>query len=188
MQPVYQLVADEFENLKHTLSALKDSGAVASWSANQLMTWSRRPWNQDGEILPLVHYAAVRLEAKFQDFNALSKWVAECTLGIDGFEFDGVQWVLRPKRHAALVAQVQKAAMRDAVTRAQRYADAVGLGKVRPVNIADPGMLRAGQPPIVGPEAGLAFRMSSSPSGSNVELVPKGIELSAVVDARFVAG
>ena len=45
--------------------------------AEQLRTWSNRPWNSDGKQLPLVHHASVGIEVKFRDFGVLSRWVGE---------------------------------------------------------------------------------------------------------------
>jgi uncharacterized protein YggE len=79
---------------------------------------------------------------------------------------------------------VRTRAARDAVTRAQEYADALGLGQIRPVAIADAGML--GKRPENGPS--VAYMRASAVGGApEVELVPEHIEVSAEVDARFVA-
>jgi uncharacterized protein YggE len=76
--------------------------------------------------------------------------------------------------------------VRDAVTRAQAYADALGLGAIRPVAVADAGML--GAQPETGP--GAAYMRAAAVGGgtADVELVPEHIEVSAEVDARFLAG
>lgn len=183
MDPVYQRTARDFEQLKSEVGALRNSGAVTWWSADELQTWSNRPWNKDGKLLPLVHHAGVRLEVKFRDFKALSLWVGQATRDVEGFRLDGVQWALTSKRRASLIAQARTRAVKDAVERAQQYADALGLGKVRPVSVADAGMLQEGLHPVSDNEA--AYMRANSSGGSDVELVPNHIEVSALVDARF---
>ena len=77
MEPVYDRVARDLEAVKASVTPLKngDHGPVTWWSAEQLRTWSNRPWNKDGKQLPLVHHASVGVEVKFRDFAALSRWV-----------------------------------------------------------------------------------------------------------------
>jgi uncharacterized protein len=190
MQPVYDLVARDLETVKDSVERLKtgDHGAVTWWSAQQLRTWSDRPWNQDGKQLPLVHHASVDVEVKFRDFNALTRWVGEHTASTTGFRTSRVEWALTVKRRDELSKQVRTQAVQDAVTRAQQYADALGLGEVRPVAIADAGMLGPNLHPDGG--QGVAYMRAAAPmggGGAEVELVPADIEVSATVDARFLA-
>jgi uncharacterized protein len=189
MQPVYDLVARDLATVKDSVERLKagDHGAVTWWSAQQLRTWSNRPWNQDGERLPLVHHANVDVEVKFRDFNALTRWVGEHTASTTGFRTSHVQWALTVKRRDELSKQVRTRAVQDAVTRAQQYADALGLAEVRPVAIADAGMLGPNLHPNGG--HGAAAMRAAAPmggGGADVELVPEDIEISAAVDARFL--
>jgi hypothetical protein len=186
MEPVYQRVARELEEVKSSATALKKHGAVTWWAAEQLHTWSDRPWNKDGKLLPLVHHANVGVEVKFRDFGELSRWVGEGIANIEGFRLHGVRWALTSKRREQLIAQARTRAVHDATSRAQHYADALGLGKVRPVSIADAGMLAAELQPIGDDVVGYV-RAGAAPGASDVELVPNNIELSAAVDGRFIA-
>jgi uncharacterized protein len=186
MEPVYGRVARDLDAVKASIAPLdKDNGPVTWWSADQLRTWSNRPWNKDGKQLPLVHHASVDFEVKFRDFSALSRWVGEHVANTEGFRVTRVEWALTEKRREALPQDVRARAVRDAVTRAQEYADALGLGQIRPVAIADAGML--GARPESGPSP--AFMRAAAVGGApDVELVPEHIEVSAEVDARFVVG
>ena len=187
MEPVYGRVARDLDAVKASIAPMddKDNGAVTWWSADQLRTWSNRPWHKDGKQLPLIHHASVGLEVKFRDFSALSRWVGEHVANTEGFRVAHVEWALTAKRREALEKEVRTRAVRDAVTRAQAYADALGLGQVRPVAIADAGML--GTRTESGPSA--AYMRAAAVGGApDVELVPEHIEVSAEVDARFVVG
>lgn len=189
MQPVYDMVARDLEAVKDSVERLKggEHGAVTWWSARQLRTWSNRPWHKDGKQLPLVHHARVDVEVKFRDFNALSRWVGEHIANTKGFSTSRVEWALTVKRRDELSKQVRTRAVHDAVTRAQQYADALGLGEVRPVAIADAGMLSPDLHPDGG--HGAAFLRAGAVSGgggADVELAPEDIEISAAVDARFL--
>jgi hypothetical protein len=188
MQPVYDRVARDLEAVKVSITPLKngDDGAVTWWSAEQLRTWSNRPWNNDGRQLPLVHHASVGIDVKFRDFAALTRWVGQHIANTEGFRVSRIEWALTSKRRTELQRQVRTRAVEDAVIRAQQYADALGLSKIRPVAIADAGMLGASLHPEGG--TGPAYlRAAASPAGGpDIELLPADIEISAAVDARFV--
>ena len=184
MEPVYARVATDLAELKSSVIALEEQGAVTWWSADHLRTWSNRPWNNEGKQLPLVHHASVGVEVKFRDFALLSRWVGQHVAEIEGFRVSQVEWALTEKQRATLLADVRTRAVRDAVIRAQQYADALGLGEVSPVAVADAGMLNT--TPEAAPQAAF-LRAGAAGSGPSVELVPEHIEVSATVDARFVA-
>jgi uncharacterized protein len=187
MEPVYDRVARDLESLKATVTPLKtgDHGPVTWWSAEQLRTWSNRPWNKDGIQLPLVHHASVGVEVKFRDFASLSRWVGSHVANTQGFRISHIEWALTSKRRKELQRQARTRAVEDAVAKAQEYAEALGLGRIRPVAIADAGMLGASRPESGG---GPAFMRVAAASGgeSDIELIPEDIEVSAAVDARFV--
>lgn len=181
MEPVYERVARDLEVVKSSISPLKDNGSVTWWSAEQLRTRSERPWNKDGKQLPLVHHADVGLEVKFCDFAELSRWVSTGISNVEGFRLERVKWALTDKLRGKLIARARTYAVKDAVARAQQYADALGLGKVRPLEVVDRGV------GSYGDDVTASVRGGSADGGPDVMLVPNHIELSATVEARFVA-
>jgi uncharacterized protein YggE len=186
MEPVYDRVVRDLETVKASITRMEsDEGPVTRWSAEQLRTWSDRPWNQDGKQLPLVHHASVAVEVKFRDFTALSRWVGEHVVNTEGFRVSRVEWALTVDRREALLEEVRTRAVHDAVRRAQQYSDALGLGEIRPVAIADSGMLGA-RPE--NPSEAAYLRAAPAGGGADVELVPQHIKVAAAVDARFVVG
>jgi uncharacterized protein len=188
MEPVYERVARDLEAVKASVTPLRtgDHGPVTWWSAEQLRTWSTRPWNKDGIQLPPVHHASVGVEVKFRDFAALSRWVGQHVASTDGFRVGDVEWALTSKRRTELQRQARTRAVEDAVIRAQQYADALGLGRIRPVAIADAGMLGSNLHPESGGGVAMMRSVAVQGGGPDVELVPEDIEVSAAVDARFV--
>ncbi len=191
MEPVYDRVARDLQAVKASISRLHGgkNSPVTWWSAEQLRTWSNRPWNKDGKQLPLVHHASVGVEVKFRDFTALSRWVGEHIANTDGFRVAHVEWALTVKRRDKLLKKVRSRAIRDAAARAQQYADALRLGRIRPVAVADAGMLGADLHPESGGGAPYLRAGPAALGGSaDIELKPEDIEVSAAVDARFVVG
>lgn len=160
-----------------------DRGPVTWFALDQVRTSAHRPWNQDGVQLPLVHTALAQAQVKFSDVAALGTWLGHVR-GIDGVAVDGIDWALTATRRAQVVAEVRRAAVLDARTRAQAYADALGLGEVRVVALAEAGMLERGLAPT-GTGA-VAFSRGASGGEVEVTLVPEDVTISAEVDARFV--
>ncbi|MDF0532312.1 SIMPL domain-containing protein [Tsukamurella sp. 8F] len=184
---VYADVAPSARALADDVSGLHDpaAGAVTWWSSERLATWATRPWHKEGERPPLVHHARVRFRVKFRDFAELGRFTAR-SIEIPGVDVDDTTWALTEKRREALVAEVRTAAVRDARARAQAYADALGLGVVRPVAIADPGMLGAGGTGDAPPQARFALASAGGPAGGPpVSLTPEQITIEQSVDARF---
>lgn len=186
MAPVYQRVAHDLETITASVVELTD-GPVTRWSAEQLRTSSTRPWNQDGQQLPLVHHASVNVDVEFSDFTALSRWIGLHVAGVDGFRVSRVNWALTDAHRDELHRDVRRRAVLDAADRAQQYADALDLGVIRPVAIADAGMLGALSPDGGG---GQHWGVMAAARGGTpvVEFVPEDIEVVAAVDARFAAG
>ncbi|HWJ10174.1 MAG TPA: SIMPL domain-containing protein [Nocardioides sp.] len=192
-QPVYDRVVADLDAVKASVKELHDPerGPVTWWSTKHVRTWAERPWNQDGRQLPLVHHASVGVEVKFRDFAALGRWVGQHVSATAGFSLDGVVWALTENNRQDLERAVRTRAVQDAARRAQEYADALELGPVRPVAVADAGMLSAGLHVAGGGGAAAYSRMAAakdSSGGAELELSPEDIEVSAEVDARFVAG
>lgn len=191
-EPVYRQAAKSAQALTDDITRLHnpEAGPVTWWSSGQLRTWANRPWNQDGKLRPLVHHAQVSVSAKFSDFDELSA-LAGRAMAITGVSVERIEWALREVKRVQLTAQVRAEAVRDARARAQAYADALDLGPVRIVALADAGMLGQGLAPAGGGGITPYARSAAAPGGaggSGVEFTPEDIAVSAEVDARFAVG
>lgn len=185
----YERVVGDLDAVKSSITALHepDAGPVTWWSTGQVRTWANRPWNNEGKQLPLVHHASVDIQVKFSDFTALSRWVGGHVTDTGGFSLSRIEWALTTEHRDELVAQVHARAVQDAVTKAQRYADALALGPVRPLVIGDAGMVcrppeDSSSPPMM---RAMAVRAGAAPE---IEFAPADIEVSVAVDGKFVAG
>ncbi|WP_408896700.1 SIMPL domain-containing protein [Nocardioides sp. R1-1] len=190
MQPVYDRVVNDLDAVTSSIHPLHDPerGPVTWWATQHVRTWAQRPWNQDGKQLPLVHHASVGVQVKFRDFAALATWVSGHVAGTAGFRLDGVTWALTETHRRELEQAVRTRAVQAAARRAQEYADALGLGPVRPVAVADAGMLSQGIAPVsTGGAAYLRMAAKETGGGAELELSPEDIEIAVDVDARFVA-
>jgi uncharacterized protein YggE len=165
-------------------------GAVADvvtrWSAEQVRVWGDRPWNADGNQLPIVYHATASVEARFSDFAALGAFLDPIALR-EGVTVQGIQWGLTKATADELLRTAQTGAIEEASTKAKNYAAALGLTSIRPLAVADPGMLSP-EPPSPRMMSAMASKsFDSGRSSSPLDLTPADVVVSAAVEARFEA-
>jgi uncharacterized protein len=183
-QQVYDSAVSVLEPLVLQLRELADRGAVSTWSNDQVRVYSHRPWVGDGERGELRYVAHLRIDAEFIDFERLSGFV-DYWAGKDGVEIDDIVWDVTPRNRRAYEAEVRKAAVDNAITKAQAYADAVRRGRVTALEIADPGMLNGS-----GEQSPIPLSMRAAASDDRVpelDLTPDEIVVHVEVDAHFEA-
>ena len=155
-----------------------------------MRVWGDRPWNDEGKQLPIVYHAAIGFTAKLNDFDELARFIDEVS-DVEGVSISHLDWTLTEKHTAEVTDDVRSKAVADAITKATVYANALGLGRVTAVAVADAGML-GGQGSSGGGEfaverASMAMKSMNVGGSAELALKPKEIEVSAVIDARFVA-
>lgn len=165
-------------------------GAATWWGADQVVAFPYDEWIKPSAHKDQVKVRRFRADAaihvKFADFAALSAWVAAITVE-PGVSLRSIDWTLTEARRDRVVAEVRNQAALDSVTRAQAYADALGLGAVALVALYEDG-LRPDVVPGGAPGPGVAMRAAgASEGGGGFELRPDDIDVSAVVTADFEA-
>jgi uncharacterized protein YggE len=138
-----------------------------------------------------VYYAALSASARFQDFDALSAFVERFATST-GVTIASITWDLTEERRLAVTSDIQTKAVQDATVKATTYARAAGLSTVTALAIADPGMLGDGSngpgPQGFERQAGkMMMAMDAQGGGTPLTFTPDRIEVSASVDARFLA-
>ncbi len=170
----------------------KDAGPVTWWSSDRVSVWSERPWNNEGKQLPLVYHSAIDFTAKFKDFDALSSWV-EQVAAIEDVIVASLSWDLTEATRTSANTEVRSRAVKDAVAKAAVFAQAVGLGSVTAIALADPGMLgdpNAGNGGAFAPAPRMMQAKMAYDAGGGapqLQLKPEDIEVVCLVDARFSA-
>ena len=178
--------------LRDDLAARKLAGGVSDWSSQRVSLWANRPWNNEGKQLALVHYASVEVTATFTDIAALSWWMSEVSQR-DGVQIDNLVWRLSSDSARLTEGAVASQAVRVAVDRATAYANAIGLGNVTPLEIADLGLLTRGGAESAPPAPQGMLRMAKASFAADsagtpaMEFQPEDIVVSAAVEARFSA-
>ncbi len=168
------------------------AGPVTWWSSDRVNVWSNRPWNTEGKRLPLVYHASIGIRAKFDDFDALSRFVENLAV-MDGVNVGVITWELTEEGGMAVTDDVRRLAVEDAMRKAASYASAAGVGAPSVIAIADPGMLGDGGGGGIGPEM-IVDRMSykaqamDGGGGAPLALSPEQIQVATSVDVRFTTG
>lgn len=179
VRQVSQVVAAVHTSLESRQHPVR--GPVTRYSIDQIRKGAQRPYNRDGVQLPMVYTAAVSLTATFTNFDELASW-AGWAAAMDGLAISYIDWALTDANRAAIERRTRQEAVRDAVRRAQDYADALDLGEVQVRMINDPGI--AGSPQ---PKAMMARSMANPGGGvPQISLQSEEIEVSSQVEATFV--
>jgi uncharacterized protein YggE len=173
------------EPLTKQLRELVDLDAVTTWSSAQVRVFSHRPWDHEGKRLALVHVARVEAVAEFVDFERLSGFL-DFWSGKEGIEITGISWDVTLKNRRSYESEVRKAAVEDAIAKAQVYANAVRRGKVVALQLSDPGML-SNNPQELGPPMAKMMASADMGGGPSLALAPEQIVIHIEVDARFAA-
>ncbi len=180
-QQVYDDAVAVLEPLVMQLRELSDRGAVSTWASDQVRVYSHRPWTGEGVRGEAQHVARLQVTAEFTDFERLSGFV-DYWAGRNGVEIGGIEWDVTARNRRGYETEVRKAAVDNAVTKAQAYADAVRRGRVTALQIADPGMLNGSSDHLPIP-----FTMAAASDTADLHLTPEEIVIHVEVDAHFAA-
>lgn len=134
-----------------------------------------------------AYHGRVRVQAVVADFTVLGE-LTTALADLELTQVEGPWWSLRPDSPAHRAARQQ--AVREAVTRAREYAEALDARLVALVELADLGAENAGQPPFPPAPGGMAraaFAGDATESAAPaLDLEPQRQTVRAQVNARFV--
>jgi len=183
--PVVELAMRLAEPVRQSIGDRHTAGSVVEWTSKRLGVRAERPWSNDGKRLAPIYCASISFSATFSEATELSMWVSDVSAW-DGVEIGWVDWHLTAETRARVESDVAARAVAVAVARAQAYAGALGLRDVRPLEIADVGLIaRDAAAPTTLKARGTAF--AAADSGASMEFEPEEIVVTATVEARFLA-
>jgi uncharacterized protein YggE len=187
-QQVFSAAVAIQEPLAAQLRELAERGAVSTWSSDQVRVYTYRPWIDGEQQVTPVHSARVGISAEFTDFERLSGFVDHWS-GRDGVEIHGISWDVRDGNRRGYESEIRKAAVENAVAKAQAYSDAVRRGRVVAIRLADPGMLSPADDSGPTPYARKLelSALADSGGGPELQLTPASIVIRVEVDAQFAA-
>ncbi|MFP5019371.1 SIMPL domain-containing protein [Pseudonocardia phyllosphaerae] len=156
-----------------------DDGPVRHYVVEQVRSRVEQP-RHEGRPQPPVFHASVSVSVEFDDVTRLGTWISG--LGPHA-QVQGIGWDLSREHRREAERAARQDALREAVQRAQDYADALGLGPVAPRSVADTGLLgRPGTRAV----AARAMAAPAEPEGLGPLLTPDDITVHAEVEAEFV--
>src|SRR5690606_24645187 len=100
--------------------------------------------------------------------------------GHDGIIVQSTVWQLTEHSRNELLTELQRKAVADAQQRAHVYAESLGLTQLRPLSIADPGMLED-QATTAPAGRALFAKRSESADAAALELRPEELRFSVEV-------
>ena len=167
-----------------------DTGPITWYSQGQLRNSAHRPWNKDGKRLPLVYTSTAEMKVKFSALQRLFGFIEEISTW-EGVTVNDVEWTLTEVAKQAAIERAQVAAVGQASAKARRYAQAAGYSSVRPLIIADTGLLvdggqAGGGPPAAGYSRAPAALARGSADGP--VFTPEDVKIECGVEAEFEAG
>ncbi|UYP17183.1 SIMPL domain-containing protein [Rhodococcus sp. Z13] len=165
---------------------------VKRWVFDRVRHGRHRPYHRDGKTKPWVYTSSASITVTFHGFDAVGPFV-ERVAAVETVTVADLRWWVTRKAQRTRLARVRELAVRDARGKAETYAAALGCGTVRPVAVADPGML--GTRPSPSPGGGPVMRaammssdaVAADESGPGLVFEPERITLTADVEARFEA-
>lgn len=180
---VISAVGDIADPIRRDLDDRLAAGSISAWAGGRVSVWSERPWNEHGAQLPPVHHASLDLSVTIADDDVLSRWLSEIAAH-SGIRVGSVVWDVSRETRAALERDAAASAVLDAVERATAYARAVGRERVRPIEIADAGLI--GRAAEEGAAAKSLMRSDAAVAPA-LAIRADEIVITAVVEARFRA-
>ncbi|MEV7631078.1 SIMPL domain-containing protein [Microbacterium sp. NPDC089318] len=168
--------------VREGIEARSIAGSITDWTSQRMSVYAERPWNSEGKKLAPVYRASIDFTATFSDFSEMSIWVTEISAD-DGLSIGSVDWHLTPETEREVEREVATQAVGVAVSRAQAYAEALGLQNVTPREISDRGLMST-ESAAFKPVAMRGMAMDSAPA---MEFQGEEITVSATVEGRFSA-
>lgn len=166
--------------------------AVTSFSSQLLRTWHTIPTDKNHNRLPPVYYAETSYRVEFRDFDKLGE-VAGRLARHPNVEIDYVTWDLTEATKVKLGSETRQKAMRDAIRKANDYAEVVGRPVV-PVEVEDRGqgtsagaMYRAEFDEDMGFEEDCFEEDDDVTETTEIDLTPRDVEFTGSVDVKFEA-
>ena len=184
-ETVYTDAAEVQARIAESLTDLDERGAVSKWHSESVHVWSYRPVDPKGKPRELLYVTQIRVRTEFVDFDELGTFI-DTWATVEGVDVGGVRWDVTDEGRLEHERDLRRQAVDDAVAKAQAYADAVGRGPVRAIQLADPDMLSNSAEPMS------RMMVTGAPAAGGaaptLELRAEDIHIAVSVDARFVAG
>lgn len=158
---------------------------VTIFSSTHVRTWSAVPTDRDNKPLDRVYYASSSFAVTFRDFTKMSEVVGKL-VALPKVEIQSIDWCLTAETRKVLDVQSRKDAMRDAINKANDYAQVIGR-EVVAVSVED-GQGNGARRHMPQARMGLFGGVragAGEESTQSLDLTPQRIEHTGSVYVRF---
>ena len=166
-----------------------NDGPVSSYTAKQIQVWSRRPWNKDGEVLPLQYHSSITFVVEFNDFIKLASWIDDIA-EVEGVSVNRISWDLTKVTREQLLTNSRQAAVQKTMQKAKDYALGLGVNITQVLEIADEGMIKSSGNSSRGDYAlgqTVARRAGTNEDNESIAFKPEPITVSIRIEGKFLA-
>ncbi|KAJ5786650.1 uncharacterized protein N7503_011862 [Penicillium pulvis] len=167
---------------------------VTEFSSTILHVWTQEPAIDERKPATCVNCATSTFQVTFRDFGKLDE-IAKKLDAYPSVEVESIEWHLTESTEKALEYDARKQAMRNAILRAEDYAEVIGR-KVVPVEVDDTIQAHQGQNRYLRPVA-MEYRererelypgWTPKAGGGGIDPTPRDIRLiSSQVSVKFEA-
>lgn len=164
---------------------ISPSAPVSFYSIGSLTTSNADEYDEDhNRTGKRVYKAATSVDIRFRDFTKLGEMVVAFST-MPFVSLQGIEWKLTEEKQAALEEEAKLEALRNAIQRANGYADVIGRKNVSPVKIDDTQYTYA-----EGMVMQTARKIASNASygiGVGLDFEPQQVEVKATLEVEFHA-
>ena len=181
---------------KENTEEAKKAAALAHWSKTSLSATSHVPRDKDGHDLARKYFASVTFDIRFRNFEKLGSFGTRLST-IPHVEINNIQWILTNITEKAFRSQLRKEAAREALQKAEDYAEVLGCKRVRPFELAESsydshaGMgaarMMQQQMPLQYQRAPGANSIGAQRNETGLDFRPEEVTMSLNVTAKFHA-
>ncbi|KAJ6172434.1 hypothetical protein N7470_001501 [Penicillium chermesinum] len=184
--------SNEMHKLFTELSPKTEAGiataeaAVTHFSSTMLRSWHQTPRGSDGIAVARVYHASSSITATFRNFAAMNDIAGKLILN-PHVHIKSIDWELTDATIQSLGQESRKLAMRDAIQKAEDYADVIGR-KVVVTEINSGGYsgdLNVRCMMATAPGGALFGRSSPAPEHDSLDLTPQEIKIEGSVSVKF---
>ena len=180
--------SNELQELFRKLSPRTEEGLpsptapVTIFSMTSLRTSTWIPKDKNGNPLPAIYEASTTFTITFRDFAKLAEVTSELFLK-PFVSIDSTDWRLTDQTRELAETQTRKAALRDAIKKADEYADVLGV-RVVAREVIDLG---SSSRRLTVQTARRVAREVRSDGVEGLTIEPEEVEVFQRVDVKFVA-
>ncbi|KAL3475529.1 hypothetical protein BJX99DRAFT_259303 [Aspergillus californicus] len=170
-------------NAKLASGEVAPDAAITHFSMGSLRKYTYNKYNNDGDITGKTYHVSTAFDVRFRDFEILASVGTELS-AMPFVDLGGIEWQLTDATKGSFVSQVRSLAAKDALKRAEDYANTFNKFKVDVVEILDEDGAGGG---FVASRRLLSMTVRQEGDDRNqLSFQPEDVEMSSTVTVKFI--